>query len=209
MADHNMKEEISALMDGEIDEQKMQQYLRELRTDSECRSCWEQYHLIGDTLRNNLPLHMNRSFVDGISKAIAEEDLPAPVTTPQETQAPKTKRHAMINPFSGFAIAASVAAVAYLGVGMITVEEAAGPSLANNTSAVAPVAPIAQNLPQTLPQSGVQTVQGQQWTITKPAVESRLNNYLYNHRNVAGSTAINPVVVPHARLVVNQSPRGE
>ncbi len=203
-----MKEEISALMDGEVDYQKMQQYLREMRNDPDQRNCWEQYHLIGDALRNNLPPHLNRSFVNSISEAIAEEDLPAPVA-PQVTQTPKTKRQAMINPFSGFAIAASVAAVAYLGVGMITVEEAAGPSMASNTSTVAPVAPVAQNLPQTLPQSGVQTVQGQQWTISQPAVESRLNNYLYSHRNVAGSTAINPVVVPHARLVVNQSPRGE
>ena len=203
-----MKEEISALMDGEIDEQKMQQYLRELRADSECRDCWEQYHLIGDALRNNLPPQLDRSFVNGISEAIAKEDLPAPVVSP-DTSPQKTKRHTVINPFSGFAIAASVAAVAYLGVGMITVEEAAGPSLASNSSVVGPVAPIAQNLPNTLPQSGIQTVQGQQWSISEPAVESRLNNYLYNHRNVAGSTAINPAVVPHARLVVNQSSSGE
>ena len=200
-----MKEEISALMDGEIDEQKMQQYLRELRADSECRDCWEQYHLIGDALRNNLPSHLDRNFVNSISSVIAKEDLPTPVVS-QDPLPPKAKRHTVINPFSGFAIAASVAAVAYLGVGMITVEEAAGPSLASNNSIVAP---IAQNLPKVLPQSGIQTVQGQQWTISEPAVESRLNNYLYNHRNVAGSTAINPAVVPHARLVVNQTPSGE
>jgi sigma-E factor negative regulatory protein RseA len=202
MANDNMKEEISALMDGETDAPQMQELIRELRNDPECRDCWEQYHLIGDALRNNLPSDIDRNLVSHISQAIANEDLPAPVK-PAASQPEKPKRQAAASPWTGFALAASVAAVAYLGVGMITQEEPGTvPRVA--TSAPAQVAPLARTTP---PPSDFRTVQGHQWTVTRPAVESRLNNYLLSHRNVAGSTAMSPAVLPNARLVVS-SPRG-
>ncbi|HHJ80817.1 MAG TPA: anti-sigma factor, partial [Candidatus Tenderia electrophaga] len=73
MAETIMKEEISALMDGEVDEQEMQRSLRDMRNDPEQRDCWEQYHIIGDALRNNLPPTLNRDFVNNVSQAIAKE----------------------------------------------------------------------------------------------------------------------------------------
>ncbi len=204
MAEENMKEEISALMDGEVDERQMHQYFRELRNDPECRDCWDQYHLIGDTLRNNLPPNINRNFVSNISQAIANEELPAPSAPPVKQQAKSKSRHPIANPLTGFALAASVAVVAFLGVGMITVDEQiTGPSVA---SAPAPIAPIAQ----TPPQSDIRTVQAQKGIIIQPAVESKLLNYLDSHRNVAGTAAMSPAVVPYASLVVTQQqPRGE
>jgi len=203
-----MKEEISALMDGEVSEQEMQQSLREMRNDPEQRDCWEQYHIIGDALRNNLPPSLNRDFVNNISQAIAKEDLPVPEVIPSKQKIINTakRRHAIANPFTGFALAASVAMVAYVGVGMIAVDEqAAGSRMASAPTVVAPSAQqFASN--STL-QSGVQTVQGQQWNTSKPAVESKLNNYLYSHRNVAG--AVRPTVIPQARLVVTRPINGE
>ncbi|ALP53025.1 hypothetical protein Tel_07565 [Candidatus Tenderia electrophaga] len=204
MAKDNMNEEISALMDGEVDHQRMQQLIRELRNQSDGRDCWAQYHLIGDALRNNLPPHIDRSFVNNISQAIASEDLPAPVA-PRPAPQTKPKRPAVAGPWGGFALAASVAAVAYLGVGLITQEDQGAAPRVAVTAPAAPVAPLAQ----TLPADDIRTVQGQQWNVAQPAVESRLNNYLYSHRNVAGSTAMSPVVLPNARLVVTQPPRGE
>lgn len=207
MAKDNVKEEISALMDGEVDPLRMQQLLRELRNDAECCDCWRQYHLIGDALRNNLPPRLKSDFVRNISQAIAQEDLPAAVTppvNPEVRQTPQSKRPAVANPWTGFALAASVAAVAYLGVGLVTQEEQAGaPRVA--ATAPAPVAPLAQSAPA----ADLRTVQGQQWNVSQPALESRLNNYLLSHRTVAGSTAMSPAVLPNARLVVTQPPRGE
>lgn len=203
MAKDNMKEEISALMDGEVDRQQMQQLIRKLRNAPDGRDCWAQYHLIGDALRNNLPLHIDRSFINNISQAIAGEELPAPSVSPL-TQEPRTKRSAVAGPWTGFALAASVAAVAYLGVGLITKEEQ-GVGARVAAIAPAPVAPLAQ----TLPPADLRNVQGQQWNVAQPAVESRLNNYLISHRSVAGSTAMSPAVLPNGRLVVTQPPRGE
>ncbi len=203
-----MKEEISALMDGEVGEQEMQQSLRDMRNDPEKRDCWEQYHIIGDALRNNLPPNLNRSFVNNISQAIAKEDLPAPEITPlkQKTNNTTKRRHAVANPFTGFALAASVAVVAYVGVGMVAVDEqAAGPRMASAPITVAPLAQ--QQLANSSLQSGIQTVEGQQWSTSKPALESKLNNYLNSHRNVAG--AVRPAVIPQARLVISRPVYGE
>jgi len=202
MANDNMKEEISALMDGEADAPQMQQLIRDLRNDPECRDCWEQYHLIGDALRNNLPSRIDRNFVSHISQAIANEDLPAPVK-PATSQPAKAKRHAAASPWTGFALAASVAAVAYLGVGMITQEGQGTVPRVASSAPPAQVAPLARTTP---PPSDFRTVQDHQWTVTRPAVESRLNNYLLSHRHVAGSTAMSPAVLPNVRLV--SSPRG-
>jgi sigma-E factor negative regulatory protein RseA len=206
MAEENMKEEISALMDGEVDERQMRKFFRELRNDPECRDCWDQYHLIGDTLRNNLPPNINRNFVSNISQAIVNVELPTPVAPLVKHQAKSKRRHPIANPFTGFALAASVAVVAFLGFGMITGEEqATGPRVASSATP-SPIAPIAQ----TLPQSDIRTVQAQQKVIIQPAVESILKNYLNSHRNVAGSTGMSPAVVPYASLVVTQQqPRGE
>jgi len=197
-------------MDGEVNEQEMQQSLREMRNDPEQRDCWEQYHIIGDALRNNLPSTLNRDFLNNISQTIAKEDLPAPeiTTLKQKTSNSSKRRHPIANPFTGFALAASVAMVAYVGVGMIAVDEqAAGSRLASAPSIVAPPAPAQQFASNPSLQSGIQTVQGQQWNTKKPAVESKLNNYLYSHRNVAG--AGRPAVIPQARLVVSRPVNGE
>ena len=203
-----MKQDISALMDGEVSEQEMQQSLRDMRSDPEQRDCWEQYHIIGDALRNNLPPNLNRNFVNSVSQAIGKEELLAPQATvfKQKTSNTTKRRHPISNPFTGFAMAASVAMVAYVGVGMIAVDEqASGPGLAS-APVPAQIAPLAS---RSMPQLDIQTVQGQQWNTTKPAIESRLNNYLYSHRNVAGPTVMGSAVVPYAHLVVSHPSDGE
>ncbi len=204
MAEDNMKEKISALMDGEMDAQEMQASIREMRASGDHRECWDHYHLIGDALRNNLPRHVDLSFSQRISQAIATENTPA--VSSQPSPAKPTKRNAVQRPVVGFAMAASVAAVAYLGFGMIAVEEqAVGPRVA----AVAPTTelPIAQQ--HGLPMNGLQTAQGKHWSAAKPSVESRLNTYLQNHQSLSTAAAMNSYMLPPARVVVIQSGRSE
>ena len=47
-----MKEKLSALVDGEL-EDEVQAHLGRLRTDAELRNSWDMYHLIGDCLRGH------------------------------------------------------------------------------------------------------------------------------------------------------------
>ena len=46
------REQISALMDGELDEARAQALCAQLKSDESCE-CWAAYHLIGDALRND------------------------------------------------------------------------------------------------------------------------------------------------------------
>ncbi|MDO8991327.1 MAG: sigma-E factor negative regulatory protein [Sideroxyarcus sp.] len=55
-----MKQEISALMDGELFEDQADALLDKLKRHPEAQQDWENYHLIGDALRQ--PDHICRSF---------------------------------------------------------------------------------------------------------------------------------------------------
>jgi sigma-E factor negative regulatory protein RseA len=55
-----MKENISALMDGEMFEDQADAFLDKLKRHPEARQEWEQYHLIGDALRQ--PDHLCKTF---------------------------------------------------------------------------------------------------------------------------------------------------
>jgi len=46
-----MKERISALMDGELDEREAAEAIAALADDARARGTWRTYHLIGDALR--------------------------------------------------------------------------------------------------------------------------------------------------------------
>jgi sigma-E factor negative regulatory protein RseA len=48
------REQISALMDGELDEARAQSLCAQLKSE-ESVACWAAYHLIGDALRNDCP----------------------------------------------------------------------------------------------------------------------------------------------------------
>jgi sigma-E factor negative regulatory protein RseA len=210
-----MKEKISALMDGEIDEREMQECLRELRNNPDHCCSWQQYHLIGDALRNNLPTTIKRDFILSVSQAVAKEELPAAVTPQIKTNSKSrpesdthTKhRHGIASPWAGFALAASVAAVAYLGVGMFGVDEVG--TLADNQATVPPVASTAPVMPMAAQPAGFTTVKGEQWNAAKPEQAAKLNPYLSSHRHVTGGQPINGVVVPRVELVVIKPESGE
>lgn len=51
-----MKERISELMDGELDDQAAGDAIQALGSDREARETWRIYHLISDAMRENQPL---------------------------------------------------------------------------------------------------------------------------------------------------------
>ncbi len=205
MAEDTMKERISALVDGELDGDDMHRSIRELRNDTEYRECWQQYHMIGDALRNKLPDELNVGFAAGISQAIAGENIPQVESTPfGATDLPHSEKlneepvHPVVKPWMGLAVAASVAVMAYVGVGMINIEEQE-PRLA------AVSAPVTEMIAVASVGATAQTVQGQKWVVAQPAVASKLSPYLYSHRNLTGGASVNAQVISHARLVSGQT----
>jgi sigma-E factor negative regulatory protein RseA len=48
-----MKDRISTLMDGELDEREAAEVISSVANDAQARDTWRTYHLIGDALREN------------------------------------------------------------------------------------------------------------------------------------------------------------
>ncbi len=206
MADDKTNESLSALIDGEMDEHEMVRFIRELQHEAQQQQTWQRYHLIGDALRKNLPAHIDGSFASRVSQAIVAEDIHSTtvVKFKPKPNASLQSHSTFSKPLAGFALAASVAAVAYLGVGMIAVDEqVSAPHLASN------VLPLSSPVIQPATLDGFQTVQGQRWNVDTPAVESRLNSYLQNHNTLSSVTAMNSLMLPNVRLVETQPAQGE
>lgn len=66
-----MKQEISALMDGEMFEDQADACLDKLKRHPEAQQDWESYHLIGDVLRQ--PDHICRSFEKSFHERLQAE----------------------------------------------------------------------------------------------------------------------------------------
>jgi sigma-E factor negative regulatory protein RseA len=128
-----MKDEISALMDGELDGKSAAQMLDALATDGEARDTWRAYHLISDALGDTRML--SAGFTERVAAELARQPtVLAPGSRPRSAE-----------PRRWVAMAAGVAAVslvAWLG-------------FAPQQTAVAPLAQApkipAESKPQVVP----------------------------------------------------------
>ena len=66
-----MKETISALVDDELDEQAANALIATLSSDEALKSCWDEYHLIGDAMRTNSQIGINVR--QQVAQRLAEE----------------------------------------------------------------------------------------------------------------------------------------
>ena len=103
-----MKDRISALMDGELDDKSASELIGSLAHGSEHADAWREYHVIRDAMRGTAPLS------EGLSARVAWKLADQPtVLAPRRTRpglAPDSPRW-----FTLSAIAASFAAVALVG----------------------------------------------------------------------------------------------
>ena len=54
-----MKDDISALMDDEMDTDASEHLFKALKADHKLAECWSTYHMIGDAIRGDLPLRQD------------------------------------------------------------------------------------------------------------------------------------------------------
>ena len=97
-----MKDTISALMDGELEERAASQAINTLSRDGECIEAWRIYHLISDSLGASRML--SPGFSERVSAKLAQE--------PTVLAPPRARR---AEPRRWMAMAAGVAAVALVG----------------------------------------------------------------------------------------------
>ncbi len=120
---------LSSMMDEELAREDLPDLVRRLGRDDELQACWENYHLIGDALRKNLPPFILPDLHQRISTAIQNEPayfLPQQASAAENVPVPR-RRAAW-----GFALAASVTALAMVGMMQF-----------NGTTGMATQAPVA------------------------------------------------------------------
>lgn len=190
------EENISALVDGEIAGQDINALLNELRQNPKSLECWQHYHLISDALHNNLSHPINCNLAQCVSQALASEATHTH-TSPTLTFQPRPFS-LTAKPVMGFALAASVAAFAYLGFGGKTNDSTiALQRTAAVTATMMPVT-VAEN---TSGPDAYRTVKGAHWDVIQPAMESKLNDYLLNHDEYSAYAGVQRGMLPHVRIV--------
>lgn len=161
-----VSEQISALADGELPDSEQELLLRRLAAEPALRKEWERIHLMRDALHNELPSQLGPSLSDRVMAALEHE--PLPVAEPGW----KRVGRQLGRPLAGLAVAASVAALAILGL-----EQVMGPG----QEQTGPTPQLAA-----LDAAAEPRVVGTRWD--QPEAGNQLNAYLVNHNEHTGSS---------------------
>ena len=115
-----MPEHLSALLDDEAGEFEQKRVLDELKSNYLLRDKLSTYALIGETMRSSdmdkPVLNLDSNFLAGIHAKIEEEEQYNDVQLNQVVNSQSTNSQFWLKPVGGFALAASVAAIAVLGL---------------------------------------------------------------------------------------------
>jgi sigma-E factor negative regulatory protein RseA len=101
-----IREQVSAFLDGELPNSETELLLKRLTRDGELRESFGRYSLIGEALRGASCNLVTRGFAARVNLAIDGEP------TPAAGQAPRARAPHWWRPVAGVAVAASVATVA-------------------------------------------------------------------------------------------------
>jgi sigma-E factor negative regulatory protein RseA len=123
-----MKQEISALMDGELFEDETEVLFGQIKRDSAFDKDWAVYHLIGDVLRQ--PEHIHSDLSAGVRERMQDE----PTVLAPRGRAVKQKMHAF-----ALSAAASLGAVGVVAWMSVQITPVASSQMAMQQTAVRPV----------------------------------------------------------------------
>ncbi|MDX1432463.1 MAG: sigma-E factor negative regulatory protein [Gammaproteobacteria bacterium] len=199
----NDEESLSALMDGELTGASETRAIDALLGQAELGRRWARYHLIRAALRQELHGDPGASLHLAVRERLARE--PAHHT---RAASARPARRAVLRPVAGLALAASVAAVAILGLqGRDDDEPPAATELAASSpaesAAPAPTASLARATPAGVGPAGTQTT-GE----ARPAAfdGGGLDRYLVRHNEyVSGGMR---GILPYARIVGHEDAGG-
>src|SRR5216684_5454902 len=101
-----IREQVSAFLDGELPNSETELLLKRLTRDPELRESFGRYALIGESLRGGTHARLSQGFPGRVNRAIDGEPLVAGPATVRSRSA------VWWRPFAGAAVAAGVAAIA-------------------------------------------------------------------------------------------------
>ncbi|MFV7782791.1 sigma-E factor negative regulatory protein [Shewanella marisflavi] len=196
------QEWVSAAVDGEVDEQ----VLAELAADTDSHEKWRDYHMIGDAMRGELPAAINLDLSANIAAAIEHEPsilVPKRVDTPEVApQSQFAKVVPLFKQFGQYAIAASVALVAVIGVqnyNQSGIEDAAPMPVLNTRPLIGSASPVSlQTGPVQQNQSYTnERVMEQRHRINTYIQDHMLQQRLNNSANIDDNGEMTPIPVNH------------
>lgn len=167
-----MNEKLSALLDGELEANELEQTVKQTAGELSMRETWGRYHLIRDAMRGQLDSLAPAGFADAISSRLQSEPS---ILAPRRRSGIRIKATRWV---AGMAVAASVASVAIVGVRWVAPDQDRSPQL------VAQSVESADYL-----RSG-----GTRWQAVSADVENDLNMYLVQHNEFTPTTGMNGVM---------------
>lgn len=177
--------QLSALMDGDLDEHRIAAACELVEQDTEMRRTWERYHLIGQVLRGERVDREVRSVADSVRSALAPEPIPI---RPRRGDRGRSSRLA---PFAGAALAAGAAFLAVFAV----------PSLFKGPDSSG-LTPAAERLVE---HDAVPPVE-RRWSLNPPDLQTKLDLFLVNHQEAAPATGVKGML-PYATLIGYEAAR--
>ena len=194
------REQLSALVDDELT-QEASSVIESLLEDDEAKETWARYHLIGDSLRGHLPGQIG-DISGNVSQAIASE----PTILAPAKKSANRKSSDLMKPVMGFAIAASVAAVAIFNVQQANqisetgqIPETGQPVIAQSSIATdQPSFTTSIATPQLVNQ---ETGQAQIYQAVN--IDYRMNRYLVNYNEYRANKGVSGMP-HHMRMVANE-----
>jgi sigma-E factor negative regulatory protein RseA len=206
-------EHISAFMDGELHESEHAAIIQQICRDDQSLNRWQHYHLISDTLRNNLPPAIDNQFAQSVMSALEKEPT---IFAPGAMKHKSTVKQKI----AGAAIAASVAAVAVIGVQAVYQPKDVAPSLAEmpstdqyvrmeqlaNSSPATPPPPAYAQTPTTaaMKASASDSAQSNAQITQIYKYHPQLDKYLLNHNQHALGSRVQGAM-PYARIIITPS----
>lgn len=114
-----MKEQLSALIDGEFDTHNADHLLIVAKSNGELRRAWNEYHMIGDVMRGDAVLY--RDVASRILDALDEEPT---VIAPAMAKAQARVKQPLFKKTAFWSVAASVTAVMFVGLMLLQQQKA-------------------------------------------------------------------------------------
>lgn len=189
-------ETISSIVDNyRISEQPSEETIDDMLKDKDLANTWQNYHLIGDVMRNEVPQTLQLDLSAQISAAIADEPtvLAPSASNTKMSGGFKSKVIQLIKPLGQMAIAASAAGLMIVGVQQNTADtdEIITPTQIVQTTPLGGFAnPVSFNY-----QQNTQSPQSQQQAALEQRIEQqrRFQALLSDHEQQIKLSAVNKV----------------
>ena len=185
-------EALSALVDGELVGEDGPRLLDQVLDDATLKRRWAAYHLIGDVMRKHI--------IDG--QTLNEQTEAEQVSADGAGFSPRVPagvRSRMMHPLAGLALAASVAAVAVLGIFAVSSDDTQPPvQVATSSGSETTVTPQSDDPKVVILDAGLDPAR-MTWNDVAPGVTHRLNGYLVTHNEMLGNGMRG--MLPYARIV--------